>query len=105
MRQINSKGSSPGPAAGSDSADTLFLRGHLAVLFGLLMRGNPDNQEHILQSLSRSNQTLEQLAEQAREFVSLYNALSGGMEEATEERTARDVVVFLEQLRDSSTRF
>lgn len=86
----------------ADTADTLFLRGHLAVLFGLLMRRNPANQDYLLNALAgaSSRATLVTLVEQAREFVAFYDALRGETER--EGRVAKDVVAFLQELRDRS---
>lgn len=109
-----------------DTADASFLRGHLAVLFGLLMRDNPMNQKYILDLLDnvstgpgertedRSKLGLERLIEQAREFAAFYAVLSastsgrhgeGQLETETdtevvkESQVAREVVVILESLR------
>ncbi|KAG5653614.1 hypothetical protein H0H81_011986 [Sphagnurus paluster] len=91
-----------------DPADALFLRGHLAVLFGLLIRGCEANQEHILDALGGAR-ALRALVEQAREFVAFYAALGegagvsasasgvGGTEDG---QVAQDVVCFLEGLVD-----
>jgi hypothetical protein len=118
--------SSPSPGTGvvlgraRDTADASFLCGHLAVLFGLLMRGNHANQEYILHALGdasvgittddRSKFGLERLVEQAREFAGFYALISGGGHvdhdgsigaeaEMRESKVARDVVLFLESLR------
>ncbi|GBE87659.1 predicted protein [Sparassis crispa] len=50
------------------------VRGHMAVLFGLLMKDNPDNQRVVLQSLpgSSDRKKLKSLVEHAREFTLFY---------------------------------
>jgi hypothetical protein len=106
-----------------DPVDVSFLRGHLAVLFGLLMQGNPVNQVCILDALGTasigkdertengSRFELERLIERAREFAMFYAALNVGgrsghgdeeieKEEMRESQVARDIVLFLENLRD-----
>ena len=102
-------------------ADASFLHGHLAVLFGLLMSGSPENQSAILESLpvptsaattsSRvqknkiSNKVkLSRLAEQARDFVAFYAAVNGHSEEGEKEsKVAKSVVRFLEKQRDAAS--
>jgi hypothetical protein len=55
-----------------------FLRGHIAVLLGLLMRDNKANQKVLLATLpgSTNRSKLASLAEQAREFVTFYAELA-----------------------------
>jgi hypothetical protein len=53
-----------------DDPGTYIIRGHLAVLFGLLMRGSPTNQDGILDVLPGAG--LKGLVRHAREFVGLY---------------------------------
>jgi len=56
-----------------------FLRGHLAVLLGLLMRGSKANQKVLLATAlpgSSNRSKLAALAEQAREFVTFYAQLA-----------------------------
>lgn len=53
-----------------DDPGTYIIRGHLAVLFGLLMRGSPANQDAILDVLPGAG--LKGLIRHAREFVGLY---------------------------------
>jgi len=108
-----------------------YLRGHLAILFGLLMRDDPVNQRVLLSALTGSNNRmiLDSLVDQAREFVTFYADLTSRMavvvaavedEEDKEplsspqhsvekmvrdgkgESVARDIVLFLESLRDSA---
>ena len=52
-----------------DDPGTYIIRGHLAVLFGLLMRGSSANQDIILDVLPGG---LKGLIRHAREFVGLY---------------------------------
>ena len=109
-----------------------IIQGHTAVLFGLLMRDNLENQTSILSILpgDTNKQKLVVLVETAREFVEFYGEVMArvarGREredefeesQATEvgedsvdegfviddsgEKTARDVVAFLELLSDGS---
>jgi hypothetical protein len=56
-----------------------FLRGHLTVLLGLLMRGGKANQKVLLATAlpgSSNRSKLAALAEQAREFVTFYAQLA-----------------------------
>jgi hypothetical protein len=55
-----------------------FLRGHIAVLLGLLMCDNKANQKVLLATLpgSTNRSKLASLAEQAREFVTFYAELA-----------------------------
>jgi hypothetical protein len=88
------------------------------VLFGLLMRGSTANQSVILAALpgASSGVKVGRLVDQAREFVAFYAEVSGGLQEVREggvggvdvgergggksEDVVRDVIVFLEGLRD-----
>lgn len=97
----------------ASDADASFLRGHLAILFGLLMQGNKANQKAILSSLSRpldligggknsvvDKTNLDQLVDLAQDFVAFYaviNDSDGGREVSV----ARQVVNFLRELRDT----
>ncbi|KAG6885337.1 hypothetical protein C0993_002966 [Termitomyces sp. T159_Od127] len=86
-------GSESEPAGALDpdpDSDALFLRGHLAVLFGLLIRCSPANKAHVLSALDGP----ERLVEHARDFAAFYDAFGG----ETEGRVAKEVVVFLEGL-------
>lgn len=98
------------PAFGADplqSADASFLLGHLSVLFGLLMKGSEDNQTVILDGLCSSRRTrtaqLDSLVEHAADLAAFY-AMIKGEEADTEgnkgEDVAKDVVKFLQALRD-----
>ncbi|KAG6816275.1 hypothetical protein H0H87_007312 [Tephrocybe sp. NHM501043] len=71
-------------------SDALFLRGHLSVLFGLLIRGSSENKGYILGKLSGP----ESLVEHARDFAAFYDTFGG----EAEGRVAREVVTFLEGL-------
>jgi hypothetical protein len=53
-----------------DDPGTHIIRGHFAVLFGLLMRGSTGNQKIILDTLPGAG--LEGLIRHAKEFVGLY---------------------------------
>jgi hypothetical protein len=100
-----------------------IIRGHFAVLFGLLMRGSTENQDVILNTLPGAG--LEGLIRHAKEFVGLYaefmaRVARGGekldvsdTEEGEEEiigqvptkdsatqDVAQDVIKFLESLMD-----
>ena len=89
----------PRSAPEVESADMLFLRGHLAVLFGLLMRNSAENKNYILNALrgtAGDRLTLENLAEQARELSAFYDVLNNGGAGESEQRVASDVVSFLE---------
>lgn len=112
-----------------------IVQGHTAVLFGLLMKDNLQNQTTILGMLpgDSNKQKLAVLVDTAREFVDFYEEVMArvakgwergcGVEgsQVTEvdeegrdhndegfivddggERTARDVVAFLELLSDST---
>lgn len=111
-----------------------IIQGHTAVLFGLLMRDNLENQTFILDILpgDTNKQKLDAIVETAREFVEFYGEVmvrvargrkrGGEIEEsqATEldeenecvdedfiiddggEKTARDVVAFLDLLSSST---
>lgn len=112
----------------ADTSDASFLRGHLAVMFGLLMRSSPENQEQILEALNGTGAgaspraKLNRLVDQARDFIAFYAALSSNpldsdgpvdgngaegdrrreidAERERESKIAKDVVTFLEGLRD-----
>ena len=100
-------------------ADASFLRGHLAVLFGLLMVGSPANQAMVLAALpsaSSSNHVngkkerekyakhakLARLVEQAKDFAVFYTVISSHIGGEKESKVAREVVKFLEAQRDSA---
>ena len=114
--------------ADEDDPGTHIVRGHLAVLFGLLMRECPANEAAVLAALPGTGRRvkLDALVRNAREFVGLYaefmmrlsrgeeGSKEDGDEENDERRSsaervvrdgagdsvARDIVVFLEMLRD-----
>lgn len=100
-------------------ADASFLRGHIAVLFGLLMMGNADNETAVLDALSASMSsstssdlkrakaprriTFARLVEQAKDFAAFYTAVSGDIVGGEKENTVTaDVVKFLERKRDDA---
>ena len=66
-----------GKGANADPG-AIFLRGHIAVLLGLLMRDNKANQRVLLDTLpgSSAQRKLQSLTVQAREFVSFYAGLT-----------------------------
>ncbi|KIM44446.1 hypothetical protein M413DRAFT_24942 [Hebeloma cylindrosporum] len=103
-------------------ADASFLRGHLAVLFGLLMVGNPENQSMVLAALPSASPSpappnihvigkgkekhakrakLARLVEQAKDFAVFYTVISNHTGGEKESKVAREVVRFLETQRDS----
>jgi hypothetical protein len=91
-------------------ADASFLRGHLAVLFGLCMRGNTTNQKTLLNLLpgpqSNPKIKLNRLVDQARQFVSFFEIIEGQAQEAQREnssRTGAEILRFLEDLRDGAS--
>lgn len=108
-----------------DDPGTHIIRGHFAVLFGLIMRGSAGNQNIILDTLPGAG--LEGLIRHAKEFVGLYAEFMArvargeghdvgdtGEEEEEEEEiiaqvptkdsatqdVAQDVIKFLESLMD-----
>jgi hypothetical protein len=92
-------------------ADASFLRGHLAVLFGLLMMDYPKNQSEILSSLpapATGNGTvkdrvkLSRLVDQAKDFAAFYTAVSNTVGGEKESKITTEVVQFLEALRDGA---
>ncbi len=105
-----------------DDPSTFMIRGHLAVLFGLLMRGSSANQDIILDALPGAG--LKGLIRHAKEFVGLYSEFmarvargegdnTGDAENDSEAATqiqvrdgatqdvAQDVIRFLEDLMDA----
>lgn len=118
-------------STGVDASDpgTYIVRGHLSILFGLLMRGSPENERIILDSLPGPSRgaKVDDLVSYANEFVGLYRefmkrvAREGGRgssevddEDAPEETrlelgkardgagedVAREIVSYLEGLRN-----
>ncbi|KAJ2915931.1 hypothetical protein MD484_g4464, partial [Candolleomyces efflorescens] len=101
-------------------ADASFLRGHLAVLFGLLMQRNKKNQgalQELLpggQSKSEIKIKLNRLVDQARQFVAFFTVVLGqetgesetrrveDRERESSSRIAKEIVEFLGQLRDGA---
>lgn len=109
------------PHCKSESELDPVVRGHIAVVFGLLMQDIPENQRILLSALpgNSDRQKLDALAENAREFVLFYveftkRVSAVTVDESTDEvlevsRTTRDtngatiakgIVVFFEKLRD-----
>lgn len=62
-----------GKSEAEDGVESM-IRGHMAVLFGLLMRGSPENQRVLLDALPGTShkQKLGKLVEHARDFTSFY---------------------------------
>lgn len=101
-------------------ADASFLRGHLAVLFGLLMQGNEKNQgalQEMLpggQSKAEVKIKLNRLVDQARQFVAFFTVVLGqesgeketrrleDRERESSSRVAKEIVEFLARLRDAA---
>lgn len=91
-------------------ADASFLRGHLAVLFGLCMRDNMPNQRTLLGLLpgpqSNPKVKLNRLVDQARQFVAFFEIIEGDGQEARRECSSRvgtEILRFLEGLRDGAS--
>lgn len=104
-----------------DDPGTYIIRGHLAVLFGLLMRDSPANQDIILDVLPGAG--LKGLIRHAREFVGLYaefmaRVARGERHDAEDDNSeedipqiqvkdgatqdvAQDIIIFLESLMDA----
>ncbi|KAH9479321.1 hypothetical protein JR316_0007911 [Psilocybe cubensis] len=94
-------------------ADASFLRGHLSVLFGLLMKENSENQSKILAALPTPTLTtsknvnmvkrakMSRLVEQAKDFAAFYTAVSSKLGSDTNNSTVKEVVAFLAKTRDS----
>lgn len=114
---------------GVESADTSFLLGHLALLFGLLMVDDSANQRLILSTLASQERPAElgtvklnRLVEQAKDLGAFYRMIgdSGGEEHddghisdfngfvgddhgrgRKGEDIANEVIAYLERLRDT----
>lgn len=91
-------------------ADASFLRGHLAVLFGLCMRDNAANQRAVLGLLpgpqSNPKIKLSRLVDQARQFVAFFQIIEGegqGAQRESSSRTGAEILRFLEGLRDGAS--
>jgi hypothetical protein len=69
-----------------------LLRGHLAVLFGLLMRESSVNERIILEALpgERNSVKVESLLHEARDFVNFYDDLTSRLAVAAEEGSKND---------------
>ena len=88
-----------------DDPGTYIIRGHLAVLFGLLMRGSSVNQEIILDALPGG---LKGLISHAKEFVGLYTEFMarvarGERTNAGDAEDDSDEVTAQVQVRDGAT--
>ncbi|PPQ65170.1 hypothetical protein CVT24_011033 [Panaeolus cyanescens] len=88
-------------------AEASFIRSHLAVLFGLLMMDNPKNRKEILSKLpqppssSTRQAKVSKLFEQAQMFLTFYTIVSRRLrEDDGESKVAKEVVEFLQRLRD-----
>ncbi|KAF4610570.1 hypothetical protein D9613_007096 [Agrocybe pediades] len=123
QQQVKAESSTPlGTAVQEDSpaaraeADASFLRGHLAVLFGLLMMNCPENQPVVLSALpsspsasssssfSQANRVkLVKLVEHAKDFAAFYTAVSNKLGGEQDSKVAKEVVAFLEEQRDLCT--
>ncbi|KAA1473034.1 hypothetical protein DENSPDRAFT_839449 [Dentipellis sp. KUC8613] len=115
--------------ADADDPGAQIVRGHLAVLFGLLMRRCPPNEARVLDALPGATRRakLDGLVGNAREFVGLYRevmvrvakgegrvpgeedaedewgerrSVERNVRDGASEGVAKDVIEFLEQLRD-----
>ena len=62
-----------GKSEAEDGVESM-IRGHMAVLFGLLMRDSPENQRVLLDTLPgiSRKQKIEKLVEHARDFTNFY---------------------------------
>ena len=76
----------------SDSEVEIVVRGHIAVLFGLLMRHSVENQRLLLDSLPgvSNKKKLHALAENAREFTLFYVEFAKKISAVTEEDEGDD---------------
>jgi hypothetical protein len=89
-----------------DDPGTYLIRGHLAVLFGLLMRGSSANQDIILDALPGAG--LKGLIQHAKEFVGLYTEfmarVARGERHGTEDAEGDSEEVAVEiKVRDGAT--
>ncbi|KAF9006201.1 hypothetical protein BDQ17DRAFT_1352946 [Cyathus striatus] len=89
---VVSEYASPQPEISPGEVDAAYLRGHLSILFGLLMRSSKQNQVAVLSALPRlldditpnsrqireteDRAKLNMLIDQARDFVGMYAVLS-----------------------------
>jgi hypothetical protein len=82
-----------------------IIRGHFAVLFGLLMRGSAGNQNIILDTLPGAG--LEGLIRHAKEFVGLYAEfmarVARGGERQDVDDTDEEEITTQVQTKDSAT--
>ena len=112
MREMQDATCSENDKQSRRALDTISLLGHLAVLFGLLMHNCPANEELIVASLPAKTKgegrrvKLSRLVEQARALVSFDAALSSASEGPSidqDDGVAREVVVYLQGLRDAGS--
>lgn len=97
-------------------AEASFLRGHLAVLFGLLMMNDSENESAIMAALPSTTsktptnvknmkiakrQKMTRLVEQARVFAAFYAAVNNRLGGEQDSKVVKEVVAFLEMKRDS----
>jgi hypothetical protein len=93
----------------NDDPSADFIRGHLAVLFGLLMRDSPKNQTEILSYLPGATvrSKLDRLIDDAEQFCSIFDTLSGGTDrpqttslaqDQDSVNSARDALAYLKRL-------
>lgn len=81
-----------------------IIRGHFAVLFGLLMRGSAGNQNIILDTLPGAG--LEGLIRHAKEFVGLYAEFMAQVARGGERQDVGDTeeeIIAQVQTKDSAT--
>lgn len=91
-----------------DDASAVFIRGHLAVLFSILMHNSHRNQEQLLAALRGSSHKAKVggLVEHAEAFVSFYAKLnkadkSRRAEESERSDTASQALDFLHELKNT----
>jgi hypothetical protein len=97
------------------SASASFLRGHLAVFFGMIMRGSPRSRDALLSALPASlgdshYSKVSELVGAAEEFVNFYNQVeedndsqsqqAGGDKRKREGGSAAEALEFLCDLRE-----
>jgi hypothetical protein len=114
--QQSASASAPAITMGGDQAEdagAVFVRGHLAVLFGMLMRDCPANREPLLQVLSVASSSPEgaviiELVEHASAFVNFYNAVSAAnahkgesLSSSDGNMVAEEALAFLRSLHDN----
>lgn len=106
-------------AVDSEDAGAVFIRGHLAVLFGLLMQDCDENKTQLLAALPGASDRgkLSKLVDHAQGFVKFYTTLSSRTRKlqrkedaengqatrnaANRSNTALETLAFLQALRDA----